>query len=278
MSAPAFEERVGRAAGALHGSVGTVRLAAGDQLDAHLHSFEELVYVLAGAPLLALEEGCFALAPNQAVRLGPGEAHAWSNPGTEAASWIELQAPPARPPGAPPDTVTVDDLAVAAAEPVDPADPRRQRFGRWREDGSDSPLLALPGITASMVIDERQGAVQARTFMIDFAAGTKLAAHDHPFEETFYVLEGECEWHVGEKTIRAMPGTYLFIPPGVPHNIANVSKTPARVLMTVSPPGHEHYFEELAKLAARGVPDPKELADLRARCDTDQLSTLTTRA
>jgi hypothetical protein len=67
-------------------------------------------------------------------------------------------------------------------------------------------------------------------------------------------------------------------PPGVPHNITNVSEKPARVLMTVSPPGHEHYFEELAKLAAQGAPDPKALADLRNRNDTTQLSTLTTRA
>jgi len=235
LSAPAFEERVGRAAGALHGSVGTVRLAAGDQLDAHLHSFEELVYVLAGAPLLALEEGCFALAPNQAVRLGPGEAHAWSNPGTEAASWIELQAPPARPPGAPPDTVTVDDLAVAAAEPVDPADPRRQRFGRWREDGSDSPLLALPGITASMVIDERQGAVQARTFMIDFAAGTKLAAHDHPFEETFYVLEGEIVFTAGDEERLLAPGDVAFAAVGCIHAFENRSGATCRWLESQSP-------------------------------------------
>ena len=32
------------------------------------------------------------------------------------------------------------------------------------------------------------------------------------------------------------------------------------------------------KLAAQGAPDPKALADLRDRYDTDQLSTLTTRA
>jgi quercetin dioxygenase-like cupin family protein len=82
------------------------------------------------------------------------------------------------------------------------------------------------------------------------------------------MLEGEYEWHVGEKAVRATPGTYLFMPPGVPHDITNVSEKPARVLMTVSPPGHEHYFEELAKLAAA----------LRNRYDTDRLSTLTTRA
>jgi uncharacterized RmlC-like cupin family protein len=69
----------------------------------------------------------------------------------------------------------------------------------------------------------------------------------------------------------------VFIPPGVPHNITNVSEKPARMLMTVSPPGHEHYFEELAKLAAQGNPDPQALAALRDHYDTHQLSTLTTR-
>ena len=55
------------------------------------------------------------------------------------------------------------------------------------------------------------------TSMFDWTipAGFATGRHVHRVqEETFYVLEGECEWHVGEKTIRAMPGTYLFIPPG----------------------------------------------------------------
>ena len=119
------------------------------------------------------------------------------------------------------------------------------------------------------------------TSMFDWTipAGFATGLHVHRVqEETFYVLEGECEWHVGGKTIRATPGTYLFIPPGVPHNITNVSERTARVLMTVSPPGHEHYFEELAKLAAHGSPDPEALSGLRDRFDTDQLSTLTTRS
>ncbi|WFU04866.1 cupin domain-containing protein (plasmid) [Rhizobium sp. CB3171] len=119
------------------------------------------------------------------------------------------------------------------------------------------------------------------TSMFDWTipAGFATGRHIHRVqEETFYMLDGECLWHVGEKTIRATPGTYLFIPAGVPHNITNVSEKPARVLMTVSPPGHEHYFEELAKLAARGSPDPSALADLRSRYDTDQISTLTTSA
>jgi quercetin dioxygenase-like cupin family protein len=107
-------------------------------------------------------------------------------------------------------------------------------------------------------------------------SGFSTGLHVHRVqEETFYVIEGECEWHVDGELVRATAGTYLFIPPGVPHNIANTSDKPARMLMTVSPPGHEHYFEELAQIAARsGPPDANVISELRSRYDTRQLSAL----
>jgi hypothetical protein len=50
------------------------------------------------------------------------------------------------------------------------------------------------------------------------------------------------------------------------------------MIMTVSPPGHEHYFEELAQLVARGgPPDANVIAELRSRYDTEQLSALKTK-
>jgi quercetin dioxygenase-like cupin family protein len=107
-------------------------------------------------------------------------------------------------------------------------------------------------------------------------SGFSTGLHAHAVqEETFYVLEGECEWQIGDEQIRAVPGTYVFIPPGVAHSIGNCSGSSARLLMTVSPPGHEHYFEELAALVtATGRPDPERIADLRSRYDTRQLSAL----
>ena len=106
--------------------------------------------------------------------------------------------------------------------------------------------------------------------------GFSTGLHVHAVqEETFYVLEGECVWQIGEERVEAGPGTYVFIPPGVPHSIGNASGSPARMLMTVSPPGHEHYFEELARLVgAASAPDPEHIAELRSRYDTSQLSAL----
>ena len=143
---------------------------------------------------------------------------------------------------------------------------------------SDNKGVTLRGQPMAFLVT---GENTKHTSMFDWTipAGFATGRHVHRVqEETFYVLEGECEWHAGDQVIRAVPGTFLFIPPGVPHNITNVSEKPARVLMTVSPPGHEHYFEELARLTAKGAPDPKAIGELRARYDTDQLTALTTKA
>jgi quercetin dioxygenase-like cupin family protein len=151
---------------------------------------------------------------------------------------------------------------------------------------SAKPVIRMPGENDGVMLRGQPmvflvtGQDTKHTSMFDWTipAGFATGRHVHRVqEETFYVLEGECEWHVGDDMVRATPGTYLFIPPGVPHNITNVSEKPARVLMTVSPPGHEHYFEELATLTAKGAPDAKAISELRARFDTDQLSALTTR-
>ena len=115
-------------------------------------------------------------------------------------------------------------------------------------------------------------------FELTMPAGLSTGLHIHRVqEETFYMLEGECEWQVGDQLVHATPGAFLFIPPGVPHNISNASDQPARMFLTVSPPGHEHYFEQLATLTASGgPPDAKVIEQLRSRYDTIQLSALRT--
>lgn len=144
---------------------------------------------------------------------------------------------------------------------------------------ADMTGVTLAGAPMAFLVT---GPQTRHTTMFDWTVPARFETglHVHRVqEETFFVLEGECAWQIGEEQIRATPGSFVFIPPGVPHNIANVTDRPARVLMTVSPPGHERYFVELAALAARGArPDPEAIAALRRRFDTDQLSALKTGA
>lgn len=145
---------------------------------------------------------------------------------------------------------------------------------RMPGEGKQVPLAGKPLVFLVTGQDTRHTSMFDWTLPAGFSTGT----HVHRVqEETFYVLEGECEWQIGDELINAAVGTYVFIPPGVPHNIANASEQPARMIMTVSPPGHEHYFEELVKLVTKsGPPDADAIAKLRARFDTEQVSPLKT--
>jgi hypothetical protein len=47
------------------------------------------------------------------------------------------------------------------------------------------------------------------------------------------------------------------------------------MFLTVAPPGHERYFEELGEILSRGGPPDREaIAALRAKYDTEQLTPL----
>jgi mannose-6-phosphate isomerase-like protein (cupin superfamily) len=113
-------------------------------------------------------------------------------------------------------------------------------------------------------------------FAADLAPGFDTGAHYHTrIEEFFYMLEGELELRCGDRVIEATPGTFVFVPVGTPHGIANRGSQRARMLLGCLPAGHENYFDELAALLARGgAPDPVAIGALRSRYDTIQLSGL----
>lgn len=66
-------------------------------------------------------------------------------------------------------------------------------------------------------------------------------------DESFYVLDGTFAFQVGERTVDGDAGAYFFVPKGIEHTFWNRGHTLARVLVTMSPPGFERYFEELAE-------------------------------
>src|SRR5690349_23778571 len=131
---------------------------------------------------------------------------------------------------------------------------------RMPREGKQVSLAGKPLVFLVTGQDTKHTSMFDWTIPAGFATGT----HVHRVqEETFYVLEGSCEWWVGEERVLAKAGAFLFVPPGVPHNITNPGDRTARVLMTVSPPGHERYFEELAAMTSSGAPDVQAVGELR---------------
>jgi len=69
--------------------------------------------------------------------------------------------------------------------------------------------------------------------------------HIHKNEdETFYVLEGEVKFLLGEHTSIAKEGTFVNIPKGTRHAFCRVDKKNAKLLATFTPAGFEKFFED----------------------------------
>jgi uncharacterized cupin superfamily protein len=140
-------------------------------------------------------------------------------------------------------------------------------------DGGDT--LSLRG-TKIRILSTAAQSVGASTFEFLAVPGWDTGSHLHStVQEQFYVLDGEMEIRAGDRLIAAHAGTFVNVPTGVVHAFANRGNAPARMLLVCTPPGHERYFADLAAILARdGAPDPDEIASLRARYDTTQVSPL----
>ena len=89
---------------------------------------------------------------------------------------------------------------------------------------------------------------------VTFDQGSGVDPHFHKgHSDSFYVLEGELEFHVGDEVLTATPGSYILASPNVVHWFRNVSDAPARVLNLHTPGGFAQYRRELAELRAQGI-------------------------
>jgi DNA-binding transcriptional MerR regulator/quercetin dioxygenase-like cupin family protein len=78
------------------------------------------------------------------------------------------------------------------------------------------------------------------------SGGPRHLHHDQ--DEWVYVLEGEFEFEVGEKRIRAGTGECVFIPRRVAHAWAYANEKPGRILDVYQPAGNmEDFFREVGK-------------------------------
>lgn len=70
-------------------------------------------------------------------------------------------------------------------------------------------------------------------------------------EESFYILEGEITFQIGEERVVATAGMFANMPVGTPHSFKNESNQPAKMIISIAPAGLEDMFFEF------GVPLPE---------------------
>lgn len=84
------------------------------------------------------------------------------------------------------------------------------------------------------------------------------------------MLEGQVTVTIGDRVVQAGVGSFVLVPRGAVHAIANAGSPPGRVLVIFSPAGMEEFFVERQALRAAGVPEYGEaMTALRQRHATE---------
>jgi quercetin dioxygenase-like cupin family protein len=251
---------VGSAHGAIHTELAVGALQPGGRLARHLHSFEEVLYVLSGELTHELEGRVYRLRAGDYVLHPIGSWHGLANAGAEETRFLSVNTPQRHGPGSDrrdtffaPESRTVEQLDAVAERPSfgDPSlrwvghytgtppqaealavhDPARGR----RSAGRDTALVVYSGISVKMLADRVFGAELLTMFTVDYEPGGAAQPHDHPFEETYFFLEGEIEAELDgtRHTIRA--GDVVFAGVGAVHGFFNTGSGRVRWIETQAP-------------------------------------------
>ncbi|HLM18781.1 MAG TPA: cupin domain-containing protein [Acidimicrobiia bacterium] len=249
---------VGEEGGAVHTGFGICEMDPGGSLPAHVHSFEESVFVVDGTGVLDTSEGSFRVSAGDYGLIPVWVPHRWQNDGDATVRWAEMQGPVPRDRYGG-DTFLVPSLPQADPIVVNPRDPRTRRFGSITRDHMDpsrqgqdllevsasmrTALLVYSGITVKMMVDSDLGAHLSTMFMVQYDPDGKVGGHDHPFEETYYFLEGRAEATFDRERYELGPGDVAWAGAGCVHSFRNLGGGPLRWLETQSPqpPGRHSY-------------------------------------
>lgn len=94
-------------------------------------------------------------------------------------------------------------------------------------------------------------------------AGFGPPPHVHLAEdEAFYVLAGELAVSCGGATWVATPGSFVFLPRGLPHSFTVAAAGPARLLQLTSPAGFERFAAEVGEPVGAAMPPPSAPPDV----------------
>ena len=249
---------VGEGDGSVHTGFFVGDLDPGGQIPAHVPSFETSFYGRDGTGVVDTAEGAAAVGPGDYGLFPVGVAHAWRNLSDAPVRWAEMQAPQPRSRHGG-DTFLVEPLPAADPVPIDVRDPRTRRFGNITASHMDAgrqsqellaesasmrtALLVYSGITVKMMVDSDLGAVLSTMFMVQYEPDGKAGAHDHPFEETYLILEGAVHAQFDGEHYRLEAGDAAWAGAGCVHGFANAGDGPVRWLETQAPqPPSRHSY------------------------------------
>ena len=247
---------------AVHTGFMISELDAGGEIPWHVHSFEESFYLVSGTGVIDTSEGSFRVSAGGYGVVPIAMPHRWRNDSDLPVQWAEMQAPAPRS-AYQEDTFVVSGPNYEDAVDIDVRDPRNRYFGKitaWQMDPAKqsqdllevtasmrTALLVYGGINVKMMVDSDLGAQLATMFMVQYDPNGATGPHDHPFEETYFFLEGQAEATFDGKPVVLGAGDIAWAGVGCPHSFRNLGGGPLRWLETQAPQPPRRYSYRFAR-------------------------------
>lgn len=236
-------EYAGRSVGSVHMGVGICFLDSNGVVHPHLHSFEESFYLLEGSVIAQIGDNAYRLDPGHFGLIPTGERHAWRSAGDGPVRWLEMQAPQPRRAEDGQDTFFVGGDVSTGSSPPEQQEPANPLLGRFDESQLPHPggpsqmegFNPLTGVAIKMFVDRSLGAIHQSLFLIQYMPGAKIDPHDHTFEESYFIVQGQVEARADGQTYRLGPGSAIWTSVGCIHAFANTGTEPVRWIETQAP-------------------------------------------
>jgi quercetin dioxygenase-like cupin family protein len=94
--------------------------------------------------------------------------------------------------------------------------------------------------------------------------GSGPPPHNHPWDESFYVVKGEIEFGIGDQAMVAAPGTLVHLPAGTTHWF-RFGKGGGEMVSMTSREGASHMFTDFDREVSPTNPDLAQLAEIGGR-------------
>jgi quercetin dioxygenase-like cupin family protein len=241
--------------GSVHTGLSIAELDVGGTLPPHVHSYEQSFYVLSGRAVVTIGDRAYVVRPGDYGCIKVGTPHAWRASGPKPVRWMQMGAPQPKPAGMERDTFFMKNGRVPAeAAAIDLTDLKGSLLGHFDVSqippGEEGRMVSggLKGVFLKWLIDEPFGAIHHRLLFIEYLPGVGIGAHDHTYEEAYFILSGEVEAILDGTRYLAKAGDVLWTGTGCVHAFKNISSEPVRWLETFSPqPPRENVFRFMAE-------------------------------
>ena len=124
----------------------------------------------------------------------------------------------------------------------------------------EGEVLPVLGTTVRFLVEAAQTENRFSIMQVELPRDQGPPPHDHPWDEAYYILDGDVWFMVdGEEGVYTT-GDFLYAPAGTPHSFRGAGDTPARVIVFDAPSTIGGFFRE----TSREVVNPEDFAKIPA--------------